>query len=112
MTSFKILHIISCEEYITQLDTDLETFKIIFNMLLTTYLATPLDDSFSDVQKETAWELEIKHLFGEINNLFSFSSDFVDFLNSFVIEDADSSKLWLSLTINEFEITEVSDKDV
>lgn len=112
MASFKILHIISCEECIVYLNTNLETFKILFNMLLTNYLMTPLDEEVSDTEKETAWENEIQNLFGKIENLFAFSSNIIDFLGAAVIENLDSSELWTSLTINEFEITEVSDKNV
>ena len=106
MPAFKIFHILSCEEYTAYLNIDLKTFKIIFNMLLTSYLTTPIEEEFTDTQKETLWRNNVTELFGEIENLSDFASYFIDFINSFIIDDESSSELWMSLTINEFEIIE------
>jgi hypothetical protein len=106
MANFRIFHILSCESYNVSLDTDLKTCKEIFNLLMIKYLVTPLDEEVSDLTKENLWKDEVIKSFGNITNLHDFAGELVDFLTCFVVEE-NLTDSWLSLTINEFEITEI-----
>lgn len=110
MKQFKILHVLSAEECIVDyIDIPLKEFQQEFNIFMEDYITTPLFPE-TDVKKEQKCINKIQNLLGKEHDC-SWDIAFVDFLIGYVIENPDENDCWTSLVINEFELSEIKEKE-